>query len=140
MDESWQQPDVPQKAPPLIQNWISLFGVILAACSFFAVTCLIAIDFYAGFSNPYMGILTYLVAPSFLSGGLLLILFGVLRERRRRRMLAPGEVPRHPRIDFKVDAALVAGLELRGPHLVIANSWRADLNRILADLAHDKRS
>ena len=102
MDESWQQPDVPQKAPPLIQNWISLFGVILAACSFFAVTCLIAIDFYAGFSNPYMGILTYLVAPSFLSAGLLLVLFGVLRERRRRRMLAPGEVPRHPRIDFNV--------------------------------------
>ncbi len=102
MDESWQEPDVPQKAPPLIQNWISLFGIILAACSFFAVTCLIAIDFYAGFSNPYMGILTYLVAPSFLSAGLLLVLFGVLRERRRRRMLAPGEVPRHPRIDFNV--------------------------------------
>jgi F-type H+-transporting ATPase subunit b len=44
----------------------------------------------------------------------------------------------HPQIDFKVDAALVAGLELRGPHLVVANSWRADLNRILADLAHGK--
>jgi F-type H+-transporting ATPase subunit b len=45
-----------------------------------------------------------------------------------------------PQIDFKVDAALIAGLELRGPHLVVANSWRADLAKILADLAHDKKS
>lgn len=88
--------------PSLIQNWISLSGIILAACSFFAVACLIAIDFYAGFSNPYMGILTYIVAPSFLSAGLLLIVFGVLLERRRRRRLAPGVIPQHPRIDFNV--------------------------------------
>jgi nitrate/TMAO reductase-like tetraheme cytochrome c subunit len=94
--------DAPEKMPALIQNWISLIGIILAAGSFFAVACLIAIDFYAGFSNPYMGILTYIVAPSFLSAGLLLILFGVLHERRRRRRLVPGEIPRHPRIDFNV--------------------------------------
>ncbi len=88
--------------PSLIQNWISLSGIILAACSFFAVACLIGIDFYAGFSSPYMGILTYIVAPTFLSAGLLLTLVGVLRERRYRRRLAPGEIPRHPRIDFNV--------------------------------------
>jgi F-type H+-transporting ATPase subunit b len=45
-----------------------------------------------------------------------------------------------PQITFKADPALIAGLELRGPHLVVANSWRADLSKILADLAHDKRS
>ena len=50
------------KMPSLIQNWISLMGIILAASSFFAVACLITIDFYAGFSNPYMGILTYIVS------------------------------------------------------------------------------
>lgn len=38
-------------------------------------------------------------------------------------------------IVFKVDPDLIAGLELRGPHLVIANSWRADLTTILADIA-----
>ena len=41
---------------------------------------------------------------------------------------------------FKVDPDLVAGLELRGPHLVVTNSWRADLTQILADIAHDNRS
>jgi F-type H+-transporting ATPase subunit b len=44
-----------------------------------------------------------------------------------------------PQITFQVDPALIAGFELRGPHLVVANSWRADLNRILSDLAHGKR-
>ena len=102
MDETRRGTDASPKAPSLIDNWISLAGIILGASSFFAVVCLIAIDFYAGFTNPYMGILTYIVAPSFLSGGLLLILFGVLRERRRRHKLAPGEIPRHPRIDFNI--------------------------------------
>jgi len=90
------------KVPPLIQNWISLAGIILAASSFFAVVCLIAFDFFAGFSNPYMGILTYLVAPGFLSAGLVLISAGVLLERRRRLRALPGEAPRLPRIDFNV--------------------------------------
>lgn len=92
----------PQKAPPLIENWISLAGIILAASSFFAVFCLIAYDFYRGFGNPYMGILTYIVAPGFLCAGLTLIILGVFVERFRRHRLAPGVVPRHPRIDFNI--------------------------------------
>ncbi len=43
-------------------------------------------------------------------------------------------------VTFKVDPDLIAGLELHGPHLVIANSWRADLSRILADITHDDQS
>lgn len=43
-------------------------------------------------------------------------------------------------VTFRVDPHLIAGLELHGPHLIIANSWRADLNQILADIAHDQRS
>ncbi len=45
-----------------------------------------------------------------------------------------------PRIIFTADASLIAGLELHGPDFVVANSWRADLTRILADIAHDNRS
>jgi F-type H+-transporting ATPase subunit b len=45
----------------------------------------------------------------------------------------------HPQIAFTADSTLIAGLELRGPHLVVSNSWRADLNQILADIAHDNR-
>jgi F-type H+-transporting ATPase subunit b len=44
-----------------------------------------------------------------------------------------------PQIAFIVDSVLIAGLELHGPHLVVSNSWRADLNQILADITHDNR-
>jgi len=92
----------PPRSPLLIENWISLPGIVLAASSFFAVAFLVAIDFTRGFGNPYLGILTYLVAPAFLVTGLALIVGGVVVERRRRRREAPGEVPKHPRIDFNV--------------------------------------
>jgi F-type H+-transporting ATPase subunit b len=45
-----------------------------------------------------------------------------------------------PRIAFTTDAALIAGLELHGPHLAVSNSWRADLAQILAGLTHDNRA
>jgi F-type H+-transporting ATPase subunit b len=45
-----------------------------------------------------------------------------------------------PQIIFKVDPALIAGLELRGPHLAVNNSWRADLSMILTDLDHDNQA
>lgn len=77
-------------------------GMILAISAFFAVVCLIALDVIRGFPNPYMGILTYMIAPGFLCGGIALIIIGALWERRRRHRLAPGEVLRHPRIDFNI--------------------------------------
>lgn len=43
-----------------------------------------------------------------------------------------------PEIVFRADAALIAGLELRTPHFVLNNSWRADLKEILAELQHDQ--
>jgi F-type H+-transporting ATPase subunit b len=46
----------------------------------------------------------------------------------------------HPQIIFRTDPALIAGLELHGPHFVVNNSWRADLTEIVADLTHGDRS
>ncbi len=43
----------------------------------------------------------------------------------------------HPKIAFTTDPALIAGLELRGPHLAVSNSWRADLSHILEDIARE---
>ncbi len=58
-------------------------------------------------------------------------------ERYRERISDAFGV--HPLIVFKADPALIAGLELHGPHLAVRNSWRADLTQILADLTHDNR-
>lgn len=74
---------------------------------------------------------------------------GAVLEAVSATPIDPGDQPRyrqsigealgsHPAITFRVDPALIAGLELHGPHLVIANSWSADLTRIKADLAHDQ--
>ena len=60
-------------------------------------------------------------------------------DQQRYRELIGEAFGAHPQITFKADPALIAGLELHGPHLVVSNSWRADLTRILADLTHDKR-
>jgi nitrate/TMAO reductase-like tetraheme cytochrome c subunit len=102
MTQPGESPPPSQKTPSLLQNWISLLGIIVAACAFFAVVFLMVLDFNAHFSSPYMGILTYIVTPGFLMAGLVLITLGVLVERRRRRTLAPGEIPQHPRIDFNL--------------------------------------
>jgi nitrate/TMAO reductase-like tetraheme cytochrome c subunit len=99
-----QPASIPARRPSVFQNWISLMGVVLAACAFFAVLFLIAMDLLrsAATKNPYMGILTYIVAPAFLSLGLILVFGGALWERRRRHHLAPGEVPKYLRIDFNI--------------------------------------
>lgn len=49
-----------------------------------------------------------------------------------------GTEDRHPAITFASDPALIAGVEIHGPHLVVSNSWRADLSQILAELTHDQ--
>jgi nitrate/TMAO reductase-like tetraheme cytochrome c subunit len=92
----------PAKAPSLLDNWLSLVGIIVAASSFFAAVLLIAIDVLASAENPYLGILTYLVVPFFLVAGLVLMGVGALLERRRRHHLRPGEIPRYPRLDLNV--------------------------------------
>ena len=98
-----EEPPPPEaKAPSLLENWISLLGTVVAASAFFAVLTLIGLDYWTGHTAPYMGILTYLVTPAFLVAGLALVVLGALLERRRRHMMAPGEVPRHPRIDLNV--------------------------------------
>jgi F-type H+-transporting ATPase subunit b len=38
-----------------------------------------------------------------------------------------------PMISYRIDPALIVGLELHGPHLSVTNSWQADLQTILAD-------
>ncbi|MCE7027742.1 F0F1 ATP synthase subunit delta [Jiella avicenniae] len=41
---------------------------------------------------------------------------------------------RAPDLTFETDASLIAGFELKGEHLSVANSWRADLEAVRAEL------
>jgi hypothetical protein len=67
----------------LIKNWLSLVGLVIVIGSLFSFLLLFLLDALAHFANPYIGILTYLVAPGFLVIGLFLTGLGILRWRRR---------------------------------------------------------
>jgi F-type H+-transporting ATPase subunit b len=55
-------------------------------------------------------------------------------EQQRTRQRIGEALGGDPSIVFRTDPALIAGLELRGAHLLVSNSWRADLDQILLRL------
>jgi hypothetical protein len=77
----------------LVGNWLGIFGLVVAGCSLFAALCFIAIDFFHGFRQPYMGILIYLIFPSFIWFGLVCAGVGVWLERRRPQKPAAPKTP-----------------------------------------------
>ena len=79
------RPRVAKFVSALVGNWVGIFGFGLAMCSLFADVCLIAIDLFQGFRQPYMGILIYLIVPSIFWIGLIFAGVGVWLERRRRK-------------------------------------------------------
>src|ERR1044071_1520135 len=86
----------------IFRNWISLAGVAIAASSLFSFLLLLTIDYFAKEENQYLGILTYLVAPAFLTIGLGLICIGWFIPRRRRRRAGKGGTP----FRFYIDLSL----------------------------------
>lgn len=60
-------------------------------------------------------------------------------EQDRCRKAIGEALGTEPTITFSADPALIAGLEVHGAHLVVSNSWRADLTQILAELSHADR-
>ncbi len=91
---------VSTKPTPLSRNLLSEIGVGIAVIGLINLAFLIYLDSTGTGSNPYIGILTWIVAPAILIFGLALFLFGMGRERRRRRLHAPDDVPFYPRVDF----------------------------------------
>lgn len=67
------------------RNWLSLAGVIVAIGGLFAFLFLVAMDAISHDGNPYLGILTYIIAPSFMFLGFGLCLLGWWLQRRNSR-------------------------------------------------------
>jgi hypothetical protein len=62
-------------------NWISATGAVGALSALFAFFLLFALDATAAESSPYLGILTFIIAPFFLILGLCLMFLGWLVDR-----------------------------------------------------------
>jgi nitrate/TMAO reductase-like tetraheme cytochrome c subunit len=79
--------------PSLLRNWLSLVGLLTVLASLFAFLLLFFLDLLAHTANPYLGVLTYLVAPLFTGIGLCLTLLGAWWERRALRKAGSPEIP-----------------------------------------------
>jgi nitrate/TMAO reductase-like tetraheme cytochrome c subunit len=74
----------------IFRNWISMSGLVIIIGSLFSFLLLLLLDAMAPFSNPYLGILTYLVAPAFFLMGLVLGTLGAwLRHRQLVKYVGP---------------------------------------------------
>ena len=83
-----------------LRNWTSWAGLVLATAAVFAFLLLFAIDFMAGHRNPYVGILAYVVAPGFFLLGMVLVILGVVLQRRAERRAAKVAAPLVLKIDL----------------------------------------
>ena len=89
-----------RKFPDLFYNPISMVGAIIAAVTFGSVVLLMLSDMVWGTFPPYFGIVTYILLPSVLILGLVIIPIGALIERKRWRRAKETGNPPLPRIDL----------------------------------------
>ena len=82
----------------LLRNPISLAGVALGLVSLANVFLFFLIDAIAVRPSPYIGILAYMVSPAFLILGFMLMLAGVLVERKKAASAQQSDF--YPRIDL----------------------------------------
>ncbi len=69
--------------PAYVYNPITFFGVALAGLSLGLILFLTILEFLSPETKPYMGIITFIILPIFLLMGLILLVLGLLREKRR---------------------------------------------------------
>jgi len=67
----------------LFRNTISTIGLVIAVGGFFSFFLLMVLDLMATHSNPYVGILTWMVAPAFIFLGPVPLGAGAWLARRK---------------------------------------------------------
>lgn len=72
-----------KRFPLYVYNPITITGAAIAIISSGLILFLFVLDIFSTTENTYLGILTYIIIPTFLIIGLLLIAFGIIRERKR---------------------------------------------------------
>ncbi len=83
----------------LLRNYISLIGLALAAVSLANIIFLFLLDLLSKRPSPYIGLLAYMVMPGFFVFGLLLVPFGMWRQRSLHRRKLP-TLPKFPLLDL----------------------------------------
>jgi len=87
--------------PDIYYNWISIFGAFIAMLALVLILLFLGISLIFSFvSNPYLGIVQFLILPLLLFFGLCLIPLGAYRINRRIRKGKQEEVHGWPLIDL----------------------------------------
>jgi len=94
------EPQTTQKIPSLFQNYISLIGTAIVLACLASILLLFLIEITGSNKSPYIGIFAWVVAPSILVLGLIIIGIGMLLERRRRRSQSSFELATYPKLDL----------------------------------------
>lgn len=81
-------------------NPISSLGAVLTTISAVLFLFFFFLDLFGFHTNPYLGIVTFLLLPGVFVAGLLLIPLGLWRERRRIARGLPAGANRWPSVDF----------------------------------------
>jgi nitrate/TMAO reductase-like tetraheme cytochrome c subunit len=88
------------KLPSSTQNWISLIGATIAVISLFMIVFLFVITGILEEQGSYLGLIVYILLPSFLILGLLLIPLGMLITHRKLRKDREKIADEWPKIDL----------------------------------------
>lgn len=72
--------------PPSSKNWLSIAGVTIALISLLMIIILWLISLQTNAGGAYLGIVTYIILPTFLIAGLLLIPAGMLKKLRSAKL------------------------------------------------------
>lgn len=92
-----------QPGQGLSRNPLSYFGGLVVAGSALLIVFASLVQLVMKQTNPYFGIVTYMIFPAFLLLGLVIVLYGMRRESRRRRKLGAEGPPPYPRVDLNDD-------------------------------------
>jgi hypothetical protein len=88
------------KLPKVTQNPLTGSGVFLTTLSAMLFILFFVVDLFSLHTNPYLGIVFFLVLPAVFLLGLLLIPLGIWRERRRRLRGLPPSQWHYPHLDL----------------------------------------
>jgi uncharacterized RDD family membrane protein YckC len=113
----------------LIRSPISVAGMVLTTVSAVVFLVVFLAELFGIHTNPYLGILIFLVLPGIFVFGLALIPFGAWLERRRRAKGRPAAEIRWPRFDLndpitRRSAVIIFGLTIANILIVSLAAYR----------------
>jgi hypothetical protein len=86
----------------LIQNWVSITGAFITTAAVVVFLVVFVADLFGYHTNPYIGIVFFLIVPGIFLFGLALVPAGIWIERRRRRLGREPSHPHWPRVDLNL--------------------------------------